>query len=297
MNRPGLRSVRPRSERWWPWPRSSPGRPRRARRRRARRRPRRRPRRSPRRRRAGRRRARSRPRCRAARGSRSAPVALGVGVGAEQAEQVRAERAAGGPGLLPGEAPAAVASSRTARLLMPARSLPALGSHQPWHHRSSAAAMRGRKRSFCSWVPNSKIVGASRKMPFWVTRCGAPGPVVLLLEDEPLPQAGAAAAVLLGPRHHRPAVGEEPLLPLEVAGEALGGVARRAAASAGTLASSQARHSARKASSASVQVRSTRFSPSAPVAPGPNSDAPSETTQTARPTHRNLTVDPDLTFG
>ena len=65
-------------------------------------------------------------------------------------------------------------SSRTARLLMPARSLPASGSLQPWHHRSSAAAMRGRMRSCCSGVPNSKTVGASRKMPFWVTRWGAP---------------------------------------------------------------------------------------------------------------------------
>ena len=35
-----------------------------------------------------------------------AVVALGVGVGAEQAEEVGAERAAGGPGLLPAEPPA-----------------------------------------------------------------------------------------------------------------------------------------------------------------------------------------------
>ncbi len=65
-------------------------------------------------------------------------------------------------------------SSRAARLLMPARSEPASGSDQPWHQRSSAAAIRGRKRAFCSSLPNSKMVGASRKMPFWVTRWGPP---------------------------------------------------------------------------------------------------------------------------
>ncbi len=33
--------------------------------------------------------------------------------------------------------------------------------------------MRGRKRCFCSGVPYSISVGASRKMPFWLTRSGA----------------------------------------------------------------------------------------------------------------------------
>jgi hypothetical protein len=64
-------------------------------------------------------------------------------------------------------------STRSARLVIDARSLPAPGSDHPWHHRSSAAAMRGRRAS-CSGFPNSNSVGARRKMPFWVTRCGAP---------------------------------------------------------------------------------------------------------------------------
>src|SRR5690606_35530107 len=54
----------------------------------------------------------------------------------------------------------------------------------------------------------------------------AAGPVVLLLEEEPLPQRRAAAAVLDRPGHRRPAALEEAPLPAEVLGEALPGVTR-----------------------------------------------------------------------
>ena len=70
-------------------------------------------------------------------------MAFCVGIAAEQTEEVRAERAPRGPRLLPVEHP-------------------------------SPAAIFGRMRACCSEVPNSKIVGASRKMPFCVTRGGAP---------------------------------------------------------------------------------------------------------------------------
>ena len=63
-------------------------------------------------------------------------------------------------------------------------------------------------------------------MPFCVTRCGRAGAVVLLLEDEPFPEARVAPAELLGPRHHREASVEECAFPLEVRGEAGAGVAR-----------------------------------------------------------------------
>ena len=52
-------------------------------------------------------------------------------------------------------------------------------------------------------------------------------PVVLLLEDQPLPQRGVTPPVRLRPAHHRPAVGEELSLPVEMAGEPLAGVTRR----------------------------------------------------------------------
>ncbi len=53
------------------------------------------------------------------------------------------------------------------------------------------------------------------------------GPVVLLLEQQPLPQRRIATAVGLGPRHDRPPVLEQQPLPLEMCRESLGGVARR----------------------------------------------------------------------
>ena len=65
-------------------------------------------------------------------------------------------------------------STRRAVLRPAARSLPALGSDQPWHQSWSAEAIFFSKLSFCASVPHSKRVGASRKMPFWVTRDGAP---------------------------------------------------------------------------------------------------------------------------
>ena len=43
---------------------------------------------------------------------------------------------------------------------------PAPGSDQPCAQMSSPAAMRGKKRFFCSSVPNSIKVGASRNTPF-----------------------------------------------------------------------------------------------------------------------------------
>src|SRR5439155_245995 len=58
--------------------------------------------------------------------------------------------------------------------------------------------------------------------PLW--RAGA---VVLLLEEQPLPQGRAAAAVPLRPRHHRPAGLEEAALPLDMQREPLARVTRR----------------------------------------------------------------------
>ena len=70
------------------------------------------------------------------------------------------------------------------------------------------------------------MVGASRKMPFWLTRFGRPGAVVLLLEDEPLEDADVAPAVLGRPAHHGPAVLEHGVLPGAVRLEALGRIER-----------------------------------------------------------------------
>ena len=50
------------------------------------------------------------------------------------------------------------------------------------------------------------------------------GSVVLLFEDEPFPQRCATAAVFLGPRHHGPTSIEQFLFPLDMKGEAFGGI-------------------------------------------------------------------------
>ena len=65
------------------------------------------------------------------------------------------------------------ASSLVAVERIPARSLPASGSDQPWHHVCSPLAIFVRNRSCCSGVPKPNSVGASRKIPFCVTRCAA----------------------------------------------------------------------------------------------------------------------------
>ena len=63
--------------------------------------------------------------------------------------------------------------SSTARVWMLARSDPALGSENPWHHSSSTDWIFGRNRRFCSSVPNWISVGANRPSPKNETRAGA----------------------------------------------------------------------------------------------------------------------------
>ena len=127
-----------------------------------------------------------------------APVALGLGIGAEEPEAPVGEGAPRAPRLL---AVQAASRRRPAQRDGPAarcaaRSLPASGSDQPWHQISSPDAMRrqearlllGRCRARRSSGPGGRCRSG---------RPGrGPGPVVLLLEDQPLDEAGAAPAVL-----------------------------------------------------------------------------------------------------
>src|SRR3546814_7342892 len=75
----------------------------------------------------------------------------------------------------------------------------------------------------------AELEDARREQEYAVLRhpCRAPGPVVLLPEEEPLPQRRASAAVLRGPGHGCPDAVEEASLPAQVLGEAVPGVARR----------------------------------------------------------------------
>ena len=63
-------------------------------------------------------------------------------------------------------------SSSTARQRRPARSLPASGSLNPWHHTSSAVRMRCRC-TFCSGVPAAAMVGPTFFVPNTAMRRGA----------------------------------------------------------------------------------------------------------------------------
>ena len=142
------------------------------------------------------------------------------------------------------------ASSRTPLLWMPARSLPGIGLRPALAPRLLArghlgqdaillllgAELEDRRREQEDAVLGDALRRARR--------------VVLLLEDQPLPEAGFAAAVLAGPRNHGVARVEQGALPLEVRGEARRGCRPRAAAGRGTWVASQSRHSARNCSSA-----------------------------------------------
>ena len=109
---------------------------------------------------------------------------------------------------------------------MPARSLPAFGSDQPWHHVCSPAAIFGRMR--CLLFLGAELEDRRREQEDAVLRDALrrARAVVLLFEDQPLPERRIASAVLLRPRHDGVAGVEQRALPLEVRGEAGPGVAR-----------------------------------------------------------------------
>src|ERR1019366_10715012 len=91
--------------------------------------------------------------------------------------------------------------SSFAAVFSDARSEPAPGSENPWHHQSSMFAARGRKRCFCSSVPNCNNTGpimvmlnednsgagaiwfSSRKIIFWIAV--QPGPSHSFGQDKP----------------------------------------------------------------------------------------------------------------
>ncbi|GIU90726.1 MAG: hypothetical protein KatS3mg010_1825 [Acidimicrobiia bacterium] len=144
--------------------------------------------------------------------------------------------------------------SSTARVWMLARSLPAFGSENPWHHSSSTAWILGRNRRFCSSVPNWISVGANRPSPKNETRAGAPARAYSSLKMICSGDTRTAAAVLLT-GHDRPTQRSRPSSfshssrisqPVSSAGPP---AAPSAAISPVRCAASQARTSSRKAAS------------------------------------------------
>ena len=64
--------------------------------------------------------------------------------------------------------------STTAAVRSEPRSEPASGSDIPWDQISSPRSMGPRNRSFCSWVPASRMAGAMLATPMTLTGPGAP---------------------------------------------------------------------------------------------------------------------------
>ena len=150
-------------------------------------------------------------------------MALRLGVGAEDAEAPLGEGAAAGPCLLAVEDPVAVVRrvARGARAdagqvaagvgLGPALAPDLVAGR---HRREVARLLR--------LGPVLEHGRGEEEDAVLAHPLGRPGPVVLLLEDEPLEDADVAPAVLGRPAHHRPAVLEHGVLPGAVRLEAFG---------------------------------------------------------------------------
>ena len=183
-------------------------------------------------------------------------MAFGFGIAAEQPEEVRAERAARRPRLLAGEAPTAAGFVAHRAALDPGE----VAARVRFRPALAPGVLAGRHlgQHVVLLLLRTELEDGGREQedPVLGDALRRAGGVVLLLEDQPLPQAGLAPAVLARPRHHRVAGVEEGPLPLEMGGEPLAGVARGAKAGRGTLASSHERHSARNCSSAGLKERS-----------------------------------------
>ena len=155
-----------------------------------------------------------------------AAVALGLGVGAEDAEAPVGEGAPAGPCLLAGEHPAVVrrvaggARADAGQVAAGVGLGPALAPD---------LLARGHRRQVARLLRLGAVLEHGRGQQedaVLAHPLGRPGPVVLLLEDEPLQDAEVAPAVLGGPADHGPAVVEHGALPGAVGLEAVGGVER-----------------------------------------------------------------------
>ena len=153
-------------------------------------------------------------------------VAPGRRVGAEESEQVGAEGAPGGPGLLPGQAPSGAGVVADGHALDGSQVAAGVGLRPPLAPEVLGRGHAGQDAVLLLLGTELEQRGCEQEDPVLRDPLGTPGAVVLLLEDEPLEQGGLTAAVLPGPRHHGPAGVEELALPFPVQGEAGGRVSR-----------------------------------------------------------------------
>ena len=150
-------------------------------------------------------------------------MALGLGVGAEDAEAPVGEGAAAGPCLLAVEDPVAVvrrvaggAGADAGEVAAGVGLGPALAPDLvAARHRREVARLLGVR-------PVLEHGGGEQEDAVLAHPLRGPGAVVLLLEHEPLEDADVAPAVFDGPAHHRPAVLVHGALPGAVGLEACG---------------------------------------------------------------------------
>ena len=91
----------------------------------------------------------------------------------------------------------------------------AFGSERPWHHSSSTRSMAGRKRCFCSSVPNLTVYRRRRSLAEERDPRRRVHTRVFLVEDHLLREVGHASAVGDRPRRPDPAVAAEDPFPLQ----------------------------------------------------------------------------------
>ncbi len=146
-------------------------------------------------------------------------------------------------------------SVRTARDVSEARSEPDSGSDHACAQITSPLAIGGSTRARCSAVAWSRSVGARRLMPFWETRPGAPAAQYSSLKTSQCtrstprpPYSSGQDTAAQRPACSRASHARCAAKPSRVSSEGRG--------EAGTWSASQARASARKASTSAVWVRS-----------------------------------------
>ncbi len=156
----------------------------------------------------------------------------GIGVGAKDPEAPLGVRAALGAGRLTAQAPAAPlgtaggAGAGRGRATAPA-------SDQARHQISSPGGDRGQEALLLGRRADVEQGRAEEEEAVLAHPLGPAGPLVLLLENEPFHDPEAPAAVLRGPTHGGPPVGEHERFPGSMGFETSCGARRRAGAREG----------------------------------------------------------------
>ena len=107
--------------------------------------------------------------------------------------------------------------SRSARVVMLARSEPASGSLNSWHHTSSPRSMGARYRSFCASVPWTSSVGPTMPIAIGEDAVGHAEARLLLVEDRRFDRPPSPAPERRRPRDAGPAALGQHALPLPAA--------------------------------------------------------------------------------